>query len=56
MFPGDGEFDLDTYCEHLRAKGFDGVVSIEVLSAEMRDMDAGEFTRRAFAAASRYWG
>ena len=56
VFPGEGEFDLDTYCEHLRAKGFDGVVSIEVLSAAMRDMDAGEFTRRAFAAASRYWG
>jgi sugar phosphate isomerase/epimerase len=56
VFPGEGEFDLDTYCEHLRAKGFDGVVSIEVLSAAMRDMDPGEFTRRAFAATSRYWG
>jgi sugar phosphate isomerase/epimerase len=55
VFPGDGEFDLDTYCEHLRAKGFDGVVSIEVLSAAMRDMDPSEFTRRAFAAAKRYW-
>ena len=55
VFPGEGEFDLDTYCEHMRAKGFDGVVSIEVLSAAMRDMDVREFTRRAFAAASRYW-
>jgi sugar phosphate isomerase/epimerase len=56
VFPGDGEFDLDAYCEHMRAKGFDGVVSIEVLSAAMRDMDPVEFTRRAFAAADRYWG
>ena len=39
VFPGEGEFDLDTYCEHMRAKGFDGVVSVEVLSAAMRDMD-----------------
>src|SRR4029079_18436396 len=22
VFPGEGEFDLDTYCAHLRAKGF----------------------------------
>lgn len=56
VFPGDGEFDLEAYCAHLRAKGFDGVVSIEVLSAAMRDMDPAEFTRRAFTAAQHYWG
>jgi Cu/Ag efflux pump CusA len=47
---------LVSYIRQLRAKGFDGVVSIEVLSATMRDMDPDEFTRRAFAAANRYWG
>jgi sugar phosphate isomerase/epimerase len=55
VFPGDGEFDLDTYCQHMRAKGFDGVVSIEVLNSTYRDMDPDEFARRAFAAARRYW-
>jgi len=55
VFPGDGEFDLDTYCEHMRAKGFDGVVSVEVLNSTFRDMDPGEFARRAFAATRRCW-
>ena len=55
VFPGEGEFDLQAYCDHMRAKGFDGVVSVEVLSAAMRDMDLGVFTRRAYATAARFW-
>jgi sugar phosphate isomerase/epimerase len=56
VFPGEGEFDLGTYCDHMRAKGFDGVVSVEVLSAAMRETDLGAFTRRAYAATAPYWG
>jgi sugar phosphate isomerase/epimerase len=55
VFPGEGEFDLDEWCAHVRAKGFDGVVSVEVLNGELRDLDPAEFAERAFAAASRYW-
>jgi sugar phosphate isomerase/epimerase len=55
VFPGDGEFDLATYCERMRAKGFDGVVSVEVLNAELRDMELADFTRRAYTATSRFW-
>jgi sugar phosphate isomerase/epimerase len=55
VFPGEGEFDLDAWCAHVRDKGFDGVVSVEVLNAELRDLDPGAFAHRAFAAASRYW-
>jgi sugar phosphate isomerase/epimerase len=55
VFPGDGEFDLDRYCSQLRAKGFDGVVSVEVLSRALRDIDRAEFARRAFESSSRYW-
>ena len=54
-FPGEGEFALGTYCEHLRAKGFDGVVSVEILNAEYRDMDIHEFARRAFDSTRRFW-
>jgi sugar phosphate isomerase/epimerase len=55
VFPGEGEFDLDGWCERIRAKGFDGVVSVEVLNDELRDLDPAEFAQRAFDAASRYW-
>ncbi|HZP29628.1 MAG TPA: TIM barrel protein [Acidimicrobiia bacterium] len=55
VFPGEGEFDLDGWCAHVRAKGFDGVVSVEVLNDGLRDLDPAEFAKRAFTAASRYW-
>ncbi len=54
-FPGEGEFDLEEYCAHLRAKGFDGVVSIEILNREWRDRDPAEFTRRAYESTARFW-
>jgi sugar phosphate isomerase/epimerase len=54
--PGEGEFDLDRYCASVRAKGFDGVVSVEVLNAEWRGLDRlGEFARRAHVATRRFW-
>jgi sugar phosphate isomerase/epimerase len=55
VFPGEGEFDLDEWCAHVRAKGFDGVVSVEVLNDELRDLDPAEFATRAFTATARYW-
>jgi sugar phosphate isomerase/epimerase len=54
-FPGEGEFDLKGYCARMRAKGFDGVVSVEVLNTEWRSRDYFEFARRAFQTSSRYW-
>jgi len=54
-FPGEGEFDLNGFCARMRAKGFDGVVSVEVLNAEWRRRDYFEFARRAFESSSRYW-
>jgi sugar phosphate isomerase/epimerase len=55
-FPGEGEFDLDRYCTTMRAKGFDGVVSVEVLIAEWRTAgDLGEFVRRAHDTSARFW-
>lgn len=55
-FPGDGEFDLDRYCAIMRNKGFDGVVSVEVLNGEWRaNPDLGAFARRAFDSSRRFW-
>lgn len=54
-FPGAGELDLDGYCSIMRAKGFDGVVSVEVLNGEWRNGDLYEFARRAYESSARYW-
>jgi sugar phosphate isomerase/epimerase len=54
-FPGEGEFDLDGYCDRMKAKGFDGVVSVEILSDEWRARDLGEFVRRVYTSSARYW-
>lgn len=54
-FPGDGEFDLTTYCEILRSKGFDGVVSIEILNEQWRIGDQFEFAQRAFDSTRKFW-
>ena len=54
-FPGEGEFDLEGYCARMRAKGFDGVVSVEILNGEWRYRDDFAFARRAYATSGRYW-
>jgi sugar phosphate isomerase/epimerase len=54
-FPGEGEFDLDRYCAIRRNKGFDGVVSVEILNDRWRDGDLAEYARRAWTSAARYW-
>jgi len=55
-FPGHGEFDLARYCAIMRAKGFDGVVSVEVLSSEWRanpDLDA--FAKLTYETTMKAW-
>jgi sugar phosphate isomerase/epimerase len=54
-FPGEGEFDLDRWCATIAAKGFGGVVSVEVLNEHWRTGDLREYARRAFESASRFW-
>ena len=39
----------------MRAKGFDGVVSVEILNDDWRQRDVGEFARRAYTSSARYW-
>lgn len=55
VMPGEGVFELDRFCEEVRAKGFDGVVSCEILSEETRHMDLGEFARRVHSSCARFW-
>lgn len=44
--PGDGCFELGRFARALLARGFDGTVSIEVLSPETRALGAREFARQ----------
>jgi len=54
-FPGEGILPLERFARALLARGFDGVVSIEVLSAETRAGGAREYARRSLETARPYW-
>jgi sugar phosphate isomerase/epimerase len=42
---GEGEFPLDEFCRHAAARGYDGVVSVEILSSQWRARPLDEFVR-----------
>lgn len=54
-FPGEGEFDLSGFCRRLKSKGFDGLVSVEILNADWRQRDPALFARRAYETSARFW-
>ncbi len=53
--PGSGEFELERFAATLLDRGWDGLVSVEVLSAELRTRPEPEFAATAYQAAARYW-
>lgn len=53
--PGDGEFELDRFCDIVRAKGYDGPVAVEVMSESLRAAGPEEYARCVIAGARRYW-
>jgi len=55
VMPGEGSFELERFCQTIRAKGFDGVVSCEILSEETRRMDRDEFARQVYTSSRRFW-
>jgi sugar phosphate isomerase/epimerase len=55
VMPGDGVLELDRFASTLRGRGWDGVVSVQVLSAELRQLPLAEFMRRAHDATVPYW-
>ena len=54
-FPGEGVLDCARFAEALRARGYAGMVSIEVLDRAWRGRPAGEFARACHAASAPYW-
>ena len=55
VMPGEGNFELVRFCDAIRAKGFEGVVSCEVLSDSTRHMDRGEFAGQVYESTRRFW-
>jgi sugar phosphate isomerase/epimerase len=53
--PGAGTFELERFAATLLERGWEGTVSLEVLSAELLELPVPEFLDRAYRAAAPYW-
>jgi len=53
--PGDGEFELSRFCGVLIDRGWSGWVSVEVLSAELRQLEVEDFAARAYRTSEPFW-
>jgi sugar phosphate isomerase/epimerase len=53
--PGDGTFDLERFASTLLERGWNGIVSVEVLSRALSELPLSEFARRAHTSTARYW-
>jgi sugar phosphate isomerase/epimerase len=56
-WPGMGEFDLTGFADAIRATGYDGPVSVELLNEQWRrdGLRPSEFARRAMQTSRPYW-
>lgn len=54
--PGEGMLPLDRFVAALETIGFDGVITVEVLSAELRELDIATYVDRTFATTARALG
>jgi sugar phosphate isomerase/epimerase len=52
---GEGILELDRFATTLLEKGYDGIVSVEVLSAELRELPVDVLVGRLYATTSPYW-
>jgi sugar phosphate isomerase/epimerase len=55
VLPGNGTFHLARFASAFLDRGFDGLVSVEVLSSELLAMPLPEFAKQAYRSAARYW-
>lgn len=53
--PGDGVFDLGRFAGVLLERGWEGTVSVEVLSKELSSLAVDDFARRAYRSTAGYW-
>ncbi len=55
VMPGDGSFNLERFSSTLLERGWQGLVSVEVLSRDLRRLSVSEFARMAYKNTIRYW-
>jgi len=55
VMPGDGSFDLERFSSTLLERGWQGLVSVEVLSRDLRRLSVPEFARMGYEKTARYW-
>jgi sugar phosphate isomerase/epimerase len=53
--PGDGILELNRFAATLLERGWDGTVSVEVLSAPLRQLTVEVLVQRLYSAAAPYW-
>ncbi len=53
--PGEGILELRRFAATLLDRGWDGTVSVEVLSAELRELPIDVLVGRLYAATASYW-
>jgi sugar phosphate isomerase/epimerase len=53
--PGDGILELHRFADAFLDRGWDGMVSVEVLSAELREQPVDVLIGRLYATTARYW-
>ena len=54
--PGDGVLELNRFAATLLDRGWDGTVSVEVLSAQLRGLPVDELVGRLYTTSAAYWG
>jgi sugar phosphate isomerase/epimerase len=55
VMPGDGELELERFATTLLGRGWDGIVSVEVLNRQLCELPIEDFSRRAYDATIGYW-
>jgi sugar phosphate isomerase/epimerase len=55
LMPGDGILELERFASTLLERGWEGLVSVEVLNRDLCTLPVPDFARRAHDAAARYW-
>jgi len=53
--PGEGILELDRFATTLLDRGYDGIVSVEVLSAQLRELPLDEQAGRLYTTTAAYW-
>jgi sugar phosphate isomerase/epimerase len=53
--PGEGVLELDRFAATMRDKGYDGIVSVEVLSAQLRELPVDVLVGWLYTTTAAYW-